>query len=259
MSDSITGNAPGFEALSQTDEAQVWWSGRGGQNLVATRMVTIDKSAVDAGNTPATTLRPGMVLAIQTASGKALPYDPDANDGTQNACGILEHAQDMLVDGVATDRFTQMLTHGLVRESALVGLDPRAKAQLAGRFVFDKDLDVAPGQLSQPRGVTRVSSAHTVEASENGTLFIATAAVAFTLPTKQNGLAYRFVQSANDTLQIIGSGDIIASGSPVTSMVEFSTSNEKVGSQLLVECVYVADGSLKWIATNLGGTTATLY
>jgi len=125
--------------------------------------------------------------------------------------------------------------------------------------VFDKDLDVAPGQLSQPRGVTRVSSAHTVEASENGTLFIATAAVAFTLPTKQNGLAYRFVQSANDTLQIIGSGDIIASGSPVTSMVEFSTSNEKVGSQLLVECVYVADGSLKWIATNLGGTTATLY
>jgi len=115
------------------------------------------------------------------------------------------------------------------------------------------------GRSGLPVNAVEISSAHTVSAAEHGALFIATAAVAFTLPTKRNGLAYRFVQSANETMQIIGSGDIIAAGSPVTSMIEFSTSNQKIASQLLVECVYVAGGSLKWIATNLGGTTATLY
>ena len=38
----------------------------------------------------------------------------------------------------------------------------------------------------------------------------------------------------------------------------FSTASEKIGSHVLVECIYTADSTLKWLVSNLGGTTATV-
>jgi hypothetical protein len=258
MSEFTSGNAPGFEPQTESEESQVWWSGRHGQNLIATRKATIDASAVDAGNVPTTTLRGGNLLAIADADGQALIYDPDANDGTQIAVGVLEKHQDMLVSGVATDRFTQMLVHGLLKESELIGLDPRAKSQLAGRFVFDSDQPAAAGELMHPRGVYRKSTNYTVVAADSGLLFLATGAANFTLPTKQNGLAFRFLQTADANLVITGSSDIVHKGSAAASSVTFSTASEKIGSHALVECVYTATNTLKWIVSNLGGTTATV-
>ena len=187
MSEFTSGNVPGVQTKRESGESQVWWSGRNGQNLLATRGVTLDGSATDAGNSPTTTLRGGQVIAVQDATGKGLPYKADANDGRQLALGILEKQQNLLVDGVATDRFTQVLVHGLLKESELVGLDPRAKQQLAGRFVFDRDLSISSGVLMHPRGVYRKGSDYAVSAADNGLLFLATAGVTFSLPTKQNG------------------------------------------------------------------------
>src|SRR5262245_57396301 len=116
MSEYATGNAPGFQTAQEAQESEVLWSGRRGQDLAATKKITLINSAVDGGNTPQTTLRGGNVLAIADSSGKANTYSPDANDGLQIAAGILEHFQDMLVNVVATDRLTLMLVHGLVRE-----------------------------------------------------------------------------------------------------------------------------------------------
>ena len=123
MSDFTTGNAPGFAAQVEGDDTNVLWVGRHGQDHAATRKVAIVNTAVDSGNTPQTTLRGGNLLAIVDGTGKANTYSPDANDGRQIAVGILERHQDMLVEGVATERFTQMLVHGLVKEGELVGLD----------------------------------------------------------------------------------------------------------------------------------------
>src|SRR5688572_33041157 len=103
MSEFTSGNTPGFRAQVEADEAQVWWSGRNGQTQIATRKIALAASAVDAGNTPTTTLRAGLVLAIDGTTGAAHPYDPDATDGKQIAVGVLEKAQDMLVDGTATE------------------------------------------------------------------------------------------------------------------------------------------------------------
>ena len=164
----------------------------------------------------------------------------------------------MLVDGVAADRFTQILVHGLVKESELVGLDPRAKQQLAGRFVFDKDLGASLGVLMHPRGIYRKSANYAVTAADNGLLFLATAAVSFTLPAKQNGLAFRFFQTADNDLSIAGSGDIVHKGNAAASTVTFNTATQKIGSHALVECLYTADNTLKWVVSNLGGTTATV-
>src|SRR5262245_35942835 len=164
----------------------------------------------------------------------------------------------MLVNGVATDRFTQMLIHGLVRDAELIGLDPRGKQQLGLRFLFDREVSPQAGVLMHPRGVYRKSSNYTVTANDNGLLFLATAAVNFKLPAKQNGLAYRFAQTADANLVITGSADIIAKGNAAATTVTFSTASEKIGSQVLVECVYVGTGALKWVVSNIGGTTPTV-
>jgi len=258
MSQPTSGNAPGFQTTVEGEDAQVWWSGRHGQNQVATQAVTVDKAATDPGNSPATTLRAGHVMAVADASGKALPYDPDANDGTQVPRGVLEQSLDMLQAGVATDRFTQLMVHGLVKENELVGLDERARQQLAGNFKFDAGAAAGVGNLMHPRGVYRKDSNYTVKASETGILFIATAAVDFTLPTKANGLAFRFLQLADADMSIVGSGDILTVGDAVANSVAFSTASEKIGSHVLVECLYVGTSTLKWLVTNLGGTTATV-
>ena len=257
MSQFNSGNAPGFRTSIEGEASQVWWSGRGGQSLIATRRVTLDDENTDAGNDPTSTLQGGNILAIEDDSGNAYLYDPDANDGRQIAAGVLEQPQDMLVDGVATDRFTQMLACGLLKEDELVGLDPRARAQLAGRFVFDQQVD-SVGVLMHPRGVYRKSGDYTVTADDNGLLFLVNAIANFTLPTKENGLAFRFLQTADADLTITGSSDIVHKNNAAASSVVFSTTSEKIGSHALVECVYTAENTLKWIVSNLGGNTATV-
>ena len=115
MSQFTSGAVPGFQAAQESSETQVTWSGRHGQNLIATQKALVAAANVDAGNTPTTTLRGGNLLAIDDATGAAHIYDPDATDGKQIAIGVLEHAQDMLQNGVASDRFIQMLVHGLLK------------------------------------------------------------------------------------------------------------------------------------------------
>ncbi|HEX5106167.1 MAG TPA: hypothetical protein VFV87_20245 [Pirellulaceae bacterium] len=258
MSHFTTGNAPGFQTPIGADEKQVTWSGRRGQDLVATRQITLTGGATDGGNTPNTTLRGGILLASVDATGLAHTYSPDANDGRQIAIGILEQSQDMLVAGSATDRFTQMLVHGLVKEGELINLDPRARQQLGSRFTLDRERSPQAGVLMHPRGIYRKSANYTVTADDNGLLFLATAAVTFTLPTKENGLAFRFAQTADANLVIAGSSDLIALNNAAASSVTFSTASEKIGSQVLVECLYTAAATLKWLVTNLGGTTPTV-
>ena len=168
MSEYTTGNAPGFQTAVEAQESEVLWSGRNGQDLVATKKITLVSSASDSGNTPATTIRGGNVLAIADSTGKANTYSPDANDGRQIAVGILEHNQDMLVNGSATDRFTQMLARGLLRDAELLNLDPRAKQQLGTRFHFDREVSPQAGVLMHPRGIYRKSSNYTVVAGNEG-------------------------------------------------------------------------------------------
>src|SRR5437868_15292343 len=137
MSEYTTGNGAGCQAAVEAQESEVLWSGRKGQDQVATKKITLVSSASDSGNTPATTIRGGNVLGIADATGKANLYSPDANDGRQIAVGILEHNQDMLVAGTATDRVTQMLVHGLVRGGELGGTDPLADQELGPRVPID--------------------------------------------------------------------------------------------------------------------------
>lgn len=258
MSSFAAGNQPGFQSTITADEPQITWSGRHDQDLIATRGVTIDSTSVDSGNSPTTTLRGGTIMAIKQSTGKAHPYQANASDGTQNPIGVLEHNQDMQVDGQAQDRFTQILVQGMLKESEIHNLDPHAKEVLAGRFQFDQAPIYSDSALMHPRGTHRKSSNYTVLAEESGSLFIADAAVNFTLPTAEVGLSYRFLQTADGNLTITGSSNILFNGSSSASSLACSTSSEKIGSHILVECVYTDSSTLRWIASDLGGTTITI-
>lgn len=257
MSQFTTGNVPGVQSSLESESAQLSWSGRHGQDQIVTQRAIIEAETVDAGNSPSTTLRAGVVLAYRDSDGKVGLYTPDATDGTQIAVGVLEQHQDMLVNGIATDRFTQMIVHGLVREGQVKSLDPRGREMLGRQMLFDKK-PISPAPLLAPRGIYRKSTNYTLTAADNGLLFLATGAATFTLPTKQNGLSYRIAQTADNDLTISGSSDLIHKGSAAASSVAFSTSSQKIGSQVLIECIYTAASTLKWLVTNLGGTTATV-
>lgn len=79
-----------------------------------------------------TTLPKGMVLGLQTSTGKFVEYDDDGtDDGRRVARGILDVDIDLLNDaGVAADTYAPMLIHGFVDESSLFGIDANGKTDL---------------------------------------------------------------------------------------------------------------------------------
>jgi hypothetical protein len=96
--------------------------------------ITVSAAAVDAGNTPVTTLRKGLVLGRIAESGTYKEYDPEAEDGSETAALILVDEVDLLQDAVdgATprDQLATGMQHGVVDESKLIGCDAAAKAAL---------------------------------------------------------------------------------------------------------------------------------
>ena len=123
---------PGFSAQS-TDTPSTFMLG----DHVMKTGIMLDSSARDSGNTPTTTLRPGLALGKITASGKYKEYDPSASDGSEVCVGFLEDERKVLdADGVASDNTGVLVFHGFVDESAAHGLDDAAKVDLQGQIVF---------------------------------------------------------------------------------------------------------------------------
>lgn len=105
------------------------------------------------------------------------------------------------------------------------------------------------------RVVTKAAN-YTLTNDDDNIHFVATGAVTFTLPPKTLGTSFRFTQSSNNNMIISGTG-IIHKGNNNASTITFNTAGQLIGSQLSVECVEV-DGVLKYIASNLGDTTAVV-
>lgn len=102
----------------------------------------------------------------------------------------------------------------------------------------------------------------TLEASDSGKSFLATAAADFTLPTIAKGLNFKVSMLADANLGVASPGsidNIIHKGDAGADLVRCSTASQKIGSCLYV---YALDtdgaGALKWHVLNLGGTTVTV-
>ena len=102
-----------------------------GEVLLSEGAGNISREAINVAAGPA--LEPGQILGLVTASSEFAPYQPTAEDGTENAVAILYGPlgeSDVARRGRAIVRLAE------VSEAHLTGLDPAAEKALAAHFVI---------------------------------------------------------------------------------------------------------------------------
>jgi hypothetical protein len=266
------GSMPGMSTLTQSTETQVLWGGSQAKVLYDTDNV-VGSAAVDAGSSPTTVLRAGLILGRQTSDHLLYQWDPLATDGTEVPVGVLLNSISMLnaagavenkdvgAQGVAIMapvKAANLTILGTAFTSS--AYEYLARQLLRGQFTFDDDPAGAKGRLDFAPQVIKAAD-YTVLAADSGKTFLATAAVNFTLPTKAIGLAFRFIQTADAAMGILSaasSDDIITDGDAGADSVTFSTSAQD-RQRCEVRCELIAGTpTLKWVLHNLGGTTETI-
>lgn len=263
MSDSYAyGALPGMGTLRETDEKIIWW-GREVHNLYVSNL-KLDDEAIDAGNSPTSSLRAGLLLGRHTSSDNLYAWDPDAIDGREELAGVLLRDLSMLdADGVAEEKYGHVLLAGslkaselLVEGTALASSTDEylARRQMFGRFLMDDDQPMKPAWLGVPFSNKTIADAGTtvLTAADCGKriIFSSASAVQGTLPTIENGLVYEFLRTANEEMAIVSAeGDNMIVGNDVSAdSVTFTTAGEQIGAIVRVEGILVG-GTLKWLVT----------
>lgn len=259
----------GMTAEALTTEAVTGVNGWYGPAHVTA--VTIGSSATDAGSTPTTTLRPGLVLAKKTSDGQYYPHSPSSTDGTQNAVCVLAAGVNMLDStGTAVAQNAVVFDGGLMDPSGWITTSQsgaflnlaRRQLERSGKFNFTDDpSSAARGIISAAFEVTK-TAAYTITAADNGTRFDttgATASVTLTLPAIASGLEFN-VRSNAATAVIVSSAagsDIIGPNNLTASNLAYSTSGQIIGGLVNIKS---NNAGTKWEATNLSaGCTLSVY
>ena len=102
-----------------------------GEFLLSEGAGNISREAINVAAGAA--LEPGQILGLVTLTGEFAPYQPTAEDGTENAIAILYGPlgeSDVVRRGRAVVRMAE------VSEAHLTGLDPAAEKALATHFVI---------------------------------------------------------------------------------------------------------------------------
>jgi len=102
-------------------------------NWKVVKTVTIDSTALDAGNGQRTSiLRKALCLGKVTASGDHVEYDEDGvDDGREVMAGILMEEVDLFDDtGVVADSTGLMLVVGIVDNGKLIGIDANGRTDM---------------------------------------------------------------------------------------------------------------------------------
>lgn len=253
MSFAYANQMPGISAAVQSVENTFEW---GPQTPWMSQGIQLLSTAVDAGSTPTTVLRRGLVLGRITATGLYREYLPANTDGSQFPVGILNDNVDMYDAraGAVANRTAQMRIGGLVKPGSLYGFDENARVQMSSRFTWD-DLRQEGSGLDR---VIAKTGDYTVLSTDNNTIFTTTGAagaVNFTLPTLARGLRFRFFNTVDQNMVITGDNNIVALHDAAASTLTFSTSSQKIGA-----CVEVVanEAGTKWLAFVGAGATVTI-
>jgi len=102
-----------------------------GEFLLSEGTGNISREAINVAAGPA--LEPGQILGLVTATGQFAPYNPTAEDGSENAQAILYGPlgeSDVVRRGRAVVRLAE------VSEACLTGFDLAAEKALASHFVI---------------------------------------------------------------------------------------------------------------------------
>ena len=234
---------PGIEDTRQTAESEVGWGRYENQLIIP---LLLNGAARDAGGSPTTVLRPGLLLGRVASTGKVKEWTPAATDGSELILGAMLYDQNMQVLATDKDRFAYVLAGGLVKAGALIvpgatarGIDGKAEElrirfQLSqtGRFRLDDEMHGNP--YGGWQRVVAKTADYTVVEADNNTIFTnegAAGAVNFTLPTVRVGFRFLFVVVADQTLKVIASpaDSMIAFNDNAADSVSLETASEKVG------------------------------
>ena len=263
---------PGFTAIKETEEVQLWASGPDNQHQRIEAKIDIKSTVTDSGNTPTTTVRGGNVMALK-ADGMGYIYDPDASDGNMVVGVLPKHTNMLDRDGVVEDKFSKLMIGGILKDpiNDLLNSDLHALSVLFRRGFRSAALEPHGSMFGLGfkatyfKNGTTLSGAYTVLAADHGCMLVATtAAMNFTLPTLSAvGPGFQvFLYNAVDANMIItGAANTIITGDAggaLSTTITFSTANEKMGCHALMVSGYASEGgSLGWYALMVNRTVTT--
>ena len=253
---------PGSGAISETNERNLIWGGDSAKGMVLTQSGKYSSAILDAGNSPTTNLRPGLLVGKLDSGGELVEWDASEAAagalGAQNIFGVNPlDFRSLDFDATAVDRVLPVIVRAplkakelLIQGSALVGHTDEflARRQLWGMgCILDDDTN---GQKAgaQTRYIEKITD-YTVVAADNGTVFTSTTAdTNYTLPTLAAGLEFEFVQTADFELAVTSAaGDDIIGGNDVAGdSITFTTASEQIGARVKFKSVYVGT-TLKWL------------
>lgn len=252
-------NTPGISAIIESEERQIWAAGPDNNHKRYQQKIHIKSTVVDAGNSGfTTTIRAGNAIGRKDSDSLDYLYSPSAVDGTQGCIGLLEHTVPMVGrDGVVADRFTHMLTSGIIRNiDDLLGVDKQALATLLRTgFTIAQPVPHGSAFLLQPWRVDFQAANYTVLDADHGKMIVATTgAVTFTMPslaTVGPGFEVLLFNSVAATMTVTAAVDTIVFGDAaggLSTSLAFSTANKQMGGQVLMKSGYDGGGTpaLRW-------------
>lgn len=254
---------PGFSDLRSSIESSTLFQTFFQGDVIFEPGGVIASTALDPGNTPTMLLRPGLVLARLDADGTWVDYDEDAEDGSQDAQGILVNEINLLdyAAAAAAARAGNVIVIGgkaiasrLVCNGGNYGsltLQARRQLQLRG-FRFDDEFTYPAIPARWSRTVTKTAD-YTLVAADHGRLFhnIGDAgAIVFTLPALLTNIGFQadFLVAVDQTLTVASAeGDNIVTDHDMSAdSIAFSTGSHKIGGWLRLHAVYLGT-TAKWI------------
>lgn len=253
---------PGTGTLEQTTETEIVWGGDYAKGMVLQQSAIYDGAARDASNSPATTLRAGLIMGKLDTGDQLTEWDASqasAADGSQNVFGVCPIELRMVdFDANDADRAAPVIVRAPLKAGSLLiqgtALTSHVDEFLARRqlwaqgCILDDDVN---GQKAgaQTRYIEKITD-YTIVEADNGTHFTSTTAdTDYTLPTLHAGLKFYFTQTNDDQLTVISAGssdDIIGANDAALDQVQFTTDGEQTGARMCFESVYVGT-TLKWV------------
>ena len=249
---------PGTGAIQETTPREIFWGGDRAKGLVVTQNGHYSGAIRDAGNSPTTVIRPGLLVGALTSGGKLEEWDGDAADGTENIAGVVaEEFRATDFDGNNSDRALDVVVRAPLKASQLL-IQGTALTSHVDEFLARRQLHAMGCQLDDDPQGYKAGAAHrysakaasyTVVEADNGTTFVAhTADATFTLPTIHAGLEYEFVRLDDFELAVASAeGDNMIGGNDASGdSITFTTAGEQIGARVKVVSIY-ANGTLKWL------------
>ncbi len=265
MSDLATfGTLAGTGSTAQSVETNILFGRE--TDVLRDQNSWLASTGTDAGNTPSTTIRTGMLMGRITSSGDLVPWDATSTNGSQYVWGILNQDINLLdQSGVAAKNTGDIIRRAplvsgslLIKGVALIGHNDEFLARkqlLLNGCLLDDDNPCRHTSLGTAMANVSISAAsHSPTAADNGTRFNYTQAgtVTVTLPALVSGLVFEFLQTVAQTMvvQSTAGTDVINLNSLGATSITFSTSGKEIGALVRFESIYEGTvPTLKWLCT----------